>query len=70
MSIGSHSGFAYKDAWYFGGQSDGFKTKIQEMPSLDPDQLLFDSYVFKYSPRYGLSSCLYDTEIDIREVQR
>jgi len=41
------------------------------VPATDQlDQLLFDSYVFKYSPRYGLSSCLYDSEIDIRKVQR
>jgi len=72
MGIGSHAGFAYKDNFFFGAQSDGFKTKLQSMESLDTTgyQLLSDTYVFKYSPRYGLPSCLYNAEIDLKDIQR
>jgi alanine-alpha-ketoisovalerate/valine-pyruvate aminotransferase len=37
MNIGSHAGFAFKDNFFFGGYSDGFKTKVKHMAPLDGD---------------------------------
>jgi alanine-alpha-ketoisovalerate/valine-pyruvate aminotransferase len=37
MSLGSHSGFAFNDNFFFGAFSDGFKTKVQYMAPVDTD---------------------------------
>ena len=35
MNIGSHSGFIFKENFYFGAFSDGFKTKINTLEPSD-----------------------------------
>jgi len=35
MNLGPHAGFAYRDNFFFGAYSDGFKTKVNFMPPLD-----------------------------------
>ena len=66
MYIGSHSGFVYRNHYYFGAYSNGFITKFREQ-SPRPNSSYrggkkFDSYVFKYDP-LAENKCLYEKEI-------
>jgi len=55
---------------YWGGYSDGFKTKMNFMEPADKaNQQQYDSYVFKYQPRYKSSTCLYNKEIEVYSLQ-
>ena len=65
MKIGGHSGFVRDGSFYFGGHSDGFKTKFNFMAPTGYNQfetdlayMTNDAYLFKYDP-YGSNSCFY-----------
>lgn len=61
IGVGSNSLFTIKDAYYFGSQSSGFKTRNQNFKSTsDGNQL--DTNLFRWTPRS--SGCLYDADMN------
>jgi hypothetical protein len=49
MNLGSHSGLVFKDHFFFGAFSDGYKTRVNQLkPSNQEYQENYDSFVFKY----------------------
>jgi hypothetical protein len=62
LGVGTHSFFIRGQDYIFGGQSFGYKTKVQNS-TYDVSSPYLDSYVFKYFPESETEACFYKDEM-------
>jgi hypothetical protein len=68
LGIGTHSFYIRGDDYIFGGQSFGYKTKVQNS-TYDVASPYLDSYVFKYNTQSETTgSCFYQAEFSGNEL--
>jgi len=71
MGIGSHSGFAYKENFSSQHNLMDLKLNFNQWSLLtQPVTNYYLIHMYSSIPRYGLPSCLYNADIDLRDIQR